>query len=204
MTALVVIGCILVALVLLSLVRVGGIAEYSVDGLTAKAKIGPFRVTLYPATVKEKKKKRKKKKEAGEKKLEEAPARPGGSLEMLRGYLPMLTDAAGRLRRKIRVDKVYLDFIAAATDPAMAAMEYGYANTVVGMIWPLLENNFIIKDRRIRTAVSFTAVKPTVYVYAALSLTIGQAAALGLRLAAQFLNISSRMKAKQNKEKEAV
>ncbi len=201
MTTLIVVVCILAVLILLSLVRVGGIAEYSAAGFTAKVRIGPVRITVYP--VKEKKEKIKKKKEPKESE-ENLPSKPGGSLVMLKKYLPMLTDTAGRLCRKIQVDRLYLDLIAAANDPASAAMGYGYANAAVGMILPLLENNFTIKDRRIRTAVDFTLPKPTVYLYAALSLTIGQAVSLGLRLAAQFYKISSQVKATEKIEKKAV
>lgn len=204
MTVWIVLGSILLVLFFISLIRVGGLVEYSKDGLLAKLKIGPLRLTVYPMKQKPKKEKRekteKKKKEAPP---EEPPSKPGGLWTQFKAYLPLFADAAGRFQRKIRIDRLYLDFIAAAADPALAAMEYGYANAAIGMIWPLFEHNFKVKERRIRTAVDFNAADPTVYVYAALSLTIGQAAALGLRLAVKFLKITSELKTEQKTEKEA-
>lgn len=48
------------------------------------------------------------------------------------------------------------------------------------MIWPLVEQNFNVKERRLRTRVDFDAERPSVYLYAAATLTAGQALALGL------------------------
>lgn len=202
MTLWIVLGSVLLALFLLSRIRVGGLCEYSKDGLLAKLKVGSLRIQLYPA--KPKKKKEKPTEEKKEKPTEEPPAKPGGDLTQLKEFLPFFADAAGSLKRKIRMDRIYLDFIAAASDPAMAAMEYGYANAAIGMIWPLFENNFKVKERRIRTAVDFQAPSPTIYVYAALSLTIGQAITLGVKLLFRFLKITSKIKATQKTEKEAV
>lgn len=202
MMVLFVLGCILLALGLLSLVRVGGDAEYGTGGFTARLRLGLLRITIWP--VKKKKEKRKK--------AESPPPPPdtpppeekpkaGGSFVLLRELLPFVTDAAGRLTRKIRIDLIRLDFTAAATDPAEAALAYGGANAAIGMIWPLIEHNFKVKDRRIRTRVDFDAKSPTVYVFAAFSLTIGQAVSLGTRLFVRFLKTYRHAKQKQ---KEAV
>lgn len=204
MTLWIVLGSILLALFLISLIRVGVGAEYSKSGLLAKVKIGPVRVTVYPMKRKpQKARKAKKEKEKREPPQEEPSAKPGGGWEQFKQYLPLFADAAGRARQKIRIDRLNLDFVAAASDPALAAMEYGYANVAIGMIWPLFENNFKVKERRIRTAIDFQTAAPTVYVYAALSLTIGQAVALGLRLMVKFLKITSEIKTEQKTEKEA-
>ena len=204
MTAWIVVGSIVLALLLISLIRVGGVAEYSQSGLLAKLRLGAIQIQLYPAREKKEKEKRKKESREAPEEEQAPPAKPGGGVGQLKRYLPLIADAAGRLKRKIRIDKLNLDFIAAAGDPAAAAMEYGYANAAVGMIWPLFEQNFKVKERRIRTAVDFSAPKPTVYVYAALSLTIGQALSLGLGLTVRFIKIASQMKAEQKTEKEAV
>lgn len=203
MTAWFVLGTVLLVLFLLSLIRVGGAAEYSASGVTAQVNIGPVTLRVYPVK-KKKKKKAKKAAPPQEAPAEEPPPKPGGSLEKLKAYLPLITDAAGRLKRKIRVDKLHLDVMTAAEDPALAALSYGYANVAVGMIWPLFEHNFKVKEHRIRTAVDFQTTTPTVYVYAALSLTVGQAVSLGLRLAVKFLRVTAQMNLAQKTEKEAV
>ncbi len=203
MTGWIVLACVALALLLLSLVRLGGMAQYSAEGLLVQAKVGPFHVTLYPIKPK-KPGKEKKPKEKKEKEPEEEPAKPGGSLVLVKRYLPLVADAAGRLKRKIRIDKLYLDFIAAAADPAVAALTFGGSNVAIGMILPLIEHNFHVKERRIRTAVNFGTDKPTVFIHAQLSLTVGQMVTLGLRLLIRFLKITLQARAVQKAEKEAV
>ena len=80
---------------------------------------------------------------------------------------------------------------AAASDPASAALMFGGANAAVGMIWPLVEQNFNVKDRDIRTRVDFTAQRPEIALSAAATLTAAQAISLALRLAAGFLKANS-------------
>lgn len=211
MTVWIVLGCIFLALVLLAQVRVGGIAEFSRDGIQVMARLGVFKLTLYPWRHKKKSSKEKKADKKKKEEEQEPPAPPqegpsakqGGRLDILKRFLPLISDAAGRFKRKIRVDKLYLDVLAAAADPAAAAMAFGGVNAAIGMIWPLLENNFNIKDRRIRTAVDFQAKRPTVWLYASFSLTIGQAVSLTARLAVRFFKVLSGLKA-QKQQKEAV
>lgn len=210
MTGWIILSCVVLAFFLLSLVRVGGAARYSAEGLLAQVKVGPLRVRLYPAKPKKAKKPKtkKEKKEKGKKapveEPGEEPAKPGGGIELVRRNLPLIAEAAGRFRRKVRIDKLYLDFISASPDPAAAAMNFGRANAVIGMILPLFEHNFRVKERRIRTATDFQAEKSTIFIHAELSLTIGQGVMLGLRLLIRFLTITLRARAAQKTEKEAV
>lgn len=204
MTGWIIFGGVLLALFLLSLIRVGGFAEYGSEGLLAKLRLGPIYFTLYPIKRKQtkaKKKKKEKKKIAPEK---EPPAKPGGTLAQLKQYLPLIPEAVGGAKRRIRIDKLRLDFTAAAPDAAAAAMAYGGANVAIGMILPVFEHNFKVKERLIRTTVDFKASIPKVYVHAALSMTIGQGVVLSVRLLILFLKLTLRGRAKQKAEKEAV
>ena len=200
MKALVIIGCILLVVWLISLVRVGGAVEYSAEGLTVRARLGLFSLRVFP--MREKKPPKKEKKKPNQPQEPPEPKR-GGDFALVREILPLAAEAAGRFKRKIRVDRIYLDFTAGASDPARAAMAFGYANAAVGMIWPLLEHNFNIRDRRIRTAVDFQLSSPILYLYAVCSLTVGQAVVLGVTLFLKFLKIYSQYKAKTT-QKEAV
>lgn len=200
MKALVIIGCILLVVRLISLVRVGGAVEYSAEGLTVRARLGLFSLRVFP--MREKKSPKKEKKKPDQPQEPPEPKR-GGDFALVREILPLAAEAAGRFKRKIRVDRIYLDFTAGASDPARAAMAFGYANAAVGMIWPLLEHNFNIRDRRIRTAVDFQLASPILYLYAVCSLTVGQAVVLGVTLFLKFLKIYSQHKAKTT-QKEAV
>lgn len=209
MRAVYVIAAILLLLFLLSLVRVGAWVEYSESGLLAKLRIGPFFIQLFP--VKPKKKKAPKK--TG-KKREKQPAQPvekpkrGGSLTLVKELLPVVADAAGQLKRHICIDDLKLDLVWSAPDPAACAMGFGAANAAVGMIWPLIAQNFQVKDHRIRTAVDFEQGKPTVYLSAMATLTIGQGVSLGLRVGLRLVKAYLRAKKESNvstnQQKEAV
>lgn len=205
MTVWVVLGAIAAALVLLSLVRVGGTVEYSRSGVLVRLRAGPLRIRVYPPRPKkadgQEKPKRVKKKPKPEE--EQPEPKPGGQLGPLKAILPLVADAAGQLRRKVRVDRLLLDVTAAASDPAAAALAFGGVNAAIGMIWPLLENNFNIGDRRIRTRVDFNLTEPEIYLYGSFSLRLGQAAALALRLGIRFLKLWSGRNQEQTK-KEAV
>ena len=207
MTVWIVLGAIVAVLVLISLIRVGGTVEYSRSGTLVHLRAGPLRIQVYPPKPKkksgEKKPKRAKKKNPKPQKEEQPEPKPGGQLDTLKAMLPLVADAAGQLRRKVRVDRLLLDVTAAAPDPAMAALSFGGVNAAIGMIWPLLENNFNIGDRRIRTKVDFNLTEPEAYLYASLSLRVGQAVALALTLGMKFLKLWSGRNQEQTK-KEAV
>ena len=206
MTVWIVLGAIVAALVLLFLIRVGGTVEYSRSGTLVHLRAGALRIQVYPPKPKKKsgeKKPKRAKKSAKPQKEEQPEPKPGGQLDTLKAMLPLVADAAGQLWRKVRVDRLLLDVTAAAPDPAMAALSFGGVNAAIGMIWPLLENNFNIGDRRIRMKVDFNLTEPEAYLYASFSLRVGQAVTLALRLGIRFLKLWSGRNQEQTK-KEAV
>ena len=205
MKAILILGAVLLALgALLRLVRLGALAEYSAAGLRLKLKVGPLRLMLYPRKPKRPRRKAGKSSRR-EKKREERPQPElgGGPLALVKRFLPLIAEAAGR------IDVFQLEVTAAAPDPAAAALCFGGVNAFIGMIWPLVEQNFNVKERRLRTRVDFDAEQPSVYLYAAATLTAGQALALGLRLTTRFLAEFSKYRAEAgspatSKQKEAV
>ncbi len=205
MTVWIVLGAIVAALVLLSLIRVGGTVEYSRSGTLVHLRAGPLRIQVYPPKPRKKsgEKKPKRAKKSAKPQEEQPEPKLGGQLDTLKAMLPLVADAAGQLRRKVRVDRLLLDVTAAAPDPAMAALGFGGVNAAIGMIWPLLENNFNIGDRRIRTKVDFNLTEPEAYLYASFSLRLGQAVVLALTLGMKFLKLWSGRNQEQTK-KEAV
>ena len=202
MKVLLILVLIAAVLVLISLIRIGVQVVYVSSGLTLRLKLGLVRLTLLPRKKEKKEKKKKKQKEAA------SPEKhKGDMLGQIRRALPLVTEAAGRLRRKVRLDRIYLDVTAAASDPASAALAFGGANAAVGMIWPLVEQNFNVKDRRIRTRVDFDSTRPAVSLDAAATLTIGQAVALALWLMPklpQILGTDQKKKQADTVQKEAV
>ena len=193
MKLLFILALVAVGLVLLSLIRVGVWVTYGPEGPTLRIKVGPVKLSLFPPKEKKRKKKRKQKK--------------GELLPLVRRALPTVAEAAGRLKRKVRLDRVYLDVAVGAGNPAGAALAFGGVNAALGMIWPLVEQNFNVKDRRIRTQVDFSAPHTTVWADVAATLTVGQGVALALWLAPKLpriLNGEQRKQQKQAVQKEAV
>ena len=77
----------------------------------------------------------------------------------------------------------------AAGDPALAAMSFGGANAVLGMLWPPIEQNFNVKDWRLRTAVDFQLQAPVVWLQAVATLSVGQMVSLGAHLGIRAVRI---------------
>ena len=209
MTVLLILGIVVLALVLVGLIRVGVRVEYAQTGLTLRLLAGPVKLTLYP----------RKAKRPGPAKAAKAkkpkppkPARtPGELLALVRGLLPVALEAAGGLRRRIRVDEFCLDVVVGTPDPARTAIQYGRLNGAIGMLWPLAEENLRIVRWRIRTNTDFTAAHTALRLRAAATLTIGQLLALALRTLARALPVLSAAKQPKpgpntriNTEKEAV
>lgn len=191
MTAFKVLLIFLLVLFLIGRIRLGGMVEYAAQGLLVKLRIGGIWLRLYPGKKKKGEKKPPKKKKKKEKPTGEEKEEPkaGGPLSLVKQYLPLVGEAAGGMKRRIVIDRLFLDFTAASQDAAGAAMAFGYANMAVGMLWPIFEQNFVVKDHRFRTDVDFAAQSPTVYLNVALSIRIGQLVSFVLRLLWRFFQL---------------
>lgn len=120
---------------------------------------------------KSEKSKREKTKKKKEDKMEQE-SRKGGSVPAFRELVSIITALLGKLRRRLCVDELTIWYLSAADDPASAALAFGAANTAAGLLVMPLEQVFRVKKRDIRTAVSFTETKPTVYACLRLSLSL--------------------------------
>ena len=201
MTALKVLAAVLLALFLLWRVRAGGSVEYSREGVLVRARVGAFWFRIFPA------KGAKKEKEKKATQTEQPPAKKGGGLGPVKDLLPLACQAAGELKRRIRIDMLLLELTFAGSDPASTAMAFGYSNAAIGMLLPLFEHNFNVKEHRVRTAMDFTGKEPTVYIYAAFSARIGQLVSFALRYGWKLLRLGlngkTEQKTPQNMKKEA-
>ena len=198
----VILACILAALVLISLIRVGVRAEYDGGQFTVHLRVGPAALRVYPFKQK-KKKPEKPKKPKPQKKREEAEPGNGEKLPLLWELLPVALRAAGSLRRKISVDLLEVHILLAGSDPASVAVAYGSVNAIIGMVLPLLEQNFHIRQRDIRTAADFQRAHSEVRAKAALSLTVGQGVTFALRFGWQALSVLLRWRRQNETEKTA-
>ena len=186
MTAMKVFLLLLLVMFLIGRVRLGGMVEYSAQGLLVQLRLGAVWYQIYPGK-KEKRKKspqkqKKKKNEPSKKKIKDPEHKAGSSLSQGKRYLPLVGEAAGGLKKRITIDRLLLDLVVASENAAGTAMTYGYANAVLGMLWSVFEENFRVKEHRLRTVVDFMATNSTVYMNAAFSIRIGQLVSFALRM----------------------
>jgi hypothetical protein len=187
-------------LTLLAFLRIGGVAEYGTPdnaetdettaqaGFVVDAFLGPIRFRLFPAT-KKKEKKKPKRKDVQKKKAGEGIVKAGRFVE-LKKQLPAINTLLARLKRKLLIKELTVYFMAAGEDPAAAALWFGGANIGYGLLVPLLENNFRVKKRDLRTSVSFEHSEPYIYVCARLSLAVWEAVYVAFALVKSMLRSS--------------
>ena len=191
---------VLVVLFLLGQIRIRVRGEYSAEGLTAQARLGPVRFQVYPVK-NQKDHKAPKKKKTPKKEPAEQP-KAGGPAKLLLRLLPLALEAGGQFRRKLRVDLLRLEVTAGAPDPADAAMIYGRTNAALGAAWQPLTTAFHVKDGRASVRIDFDSDRTTVYGITALSIKVGQALWLRLYFGAKALRQIILLRGEQNKKTE--
>lgn len=191
MTFLKVLLIILAVLWLISLIRLGGRVKYGAEGLFVWVLAGPFKLQVLPAKPNKKKPKKEKKKkeppEVAEQHKKEPKEGQPGTLSRLMQLLPVVGQACGALKRKIRIDDIDLQLIWGGSDPAAIALGYGQANAALGMIWPILDHNFKVKRRNFQIGMDYDRAQPGVELTAALTLTVGQIVTLGVHYGVKAL-----------------
>lgn len=195
MKAVHILAVVVLVLLLMGQIRVGGRAEFNVEGFFLWIRLGRFRIKVLPAKPKGEEKPpkpRKPKKEKRKKPKEEKPSVPlpekiGGALEYAQALLPVALEAAGGMWSGLRVDTLCLELTAGAADPADAANLYGQANAALGALWYPLIRMFHVKDGAAQVKLDFNAPGMTVYGTAALSIKIGTVMWIGLRVGCKAL-----------------
>lgn len=184
---------VLAVLWLISLVRIGGRVRYGAEGLFVAALAGPVKIQLLPLKppkpkkAKKMKQARKERPPAAEKHKKASKEGQPGSLSRLMQLLPVVGQACGALKRKIRIDNLELELIWGGTDAAAAALGYGQANAALGMLWPILDHNFKVKRHSFQIGLDYARTQPTVELQAAVTLTVGQIVALSVRYGVKAL-----------------
>ena len=169
---------LLLIVLLLLLVRLRLTGVYEEKGASLTVGLGSLPLLRLPkpegekGKEKEKKpKKRKKEKQEKEKKKEKPK---GGSEPGFRKLLEIIGRFLGKLRRRLRIDELTLWYQSAGDDPAMTALLFGAANAAAAALVQAVEHLFTVKERDIRTSVSFTEDKPRVYARLQLSISVGR------------------------------
>lgn len=175
---------VLLVLLLLGQIRIGVQVEYCEQGLFVRVRAGVFLIPVFPL-----KKKIKEKKLKPAKGKNKPDAKKGGLLKLALEFIPLVLDTVKKLRRKLRVDKLDMELVVCAPDPADAAIRYGQANALLGTLWQPMTQALHVKDGHAHVGVDFNARESTVYILADATLTIAQTLCLAVVFAARALGI---------------
>lgn len=199
-------GVFFVCLLVLAWIPLGIRASYGEAGFEARVIVGPVKITLFP---RKKRKRKPKTTDSSEKTAQETTKassekeRPktettekdepgmqsGGSLERFAPWIRLGLDFLGALRRKIRLDNLYLHVVLAGDDPCDLAVNYGRAWAAVGDLLPKLERIFVIRKRDIQVGCDFAAEKITVAARGDMTITLGRTLCLGVIYGIRALKI---------------
>ena len=197
MSGWVIFGIVIAVFVLIGCIPVGVDARYLENELSLRLKIGLLKVQVLPAKPKKKKAAPKKEKTAQKKAAaSEKPEKPKTQFSMpkltvsdILALVNLACDTLGNLRRKLRVEVLMLHVVLGGDDPAKAAMQYGSAWAVIGMLNPKLDQLFVIKKRDIQPFFDYNETETKISAQLALTITIGRALSLGLTAGVRFLKL---------------
>ena len=201
-------GIFFACLVVLALLPLGIRGSYDQTGFTVRVIAGPLKITLFPRKNRKKKLKttdssekttQETTKSPSEKKMpktekDEPGMQSGGSLERFVPWIRLALDFLGALRRKIRLDNLYLHVVLAGDDPCDLAVNYGRAWAAVGDLLPKLERVFVIGKRDIQVDCDFATEKITVAARGDMTMTLGRTLCLGTIYGIRALKIFLAMK----------
>ena len=177
MTALKVIGIIVLIFILIGLIRVGAVVRFG-ETLELKILIGPFRIALLPAKEQKAKPLEEKKPEepAEKKKKEKTHTLPKLTKDELRDLIETafaaLKETARRACRRLRIDPLEVLVVFGGEDPADIAQAYGYASAAMWGVMPHLEDLFNIPDPSLHLRMDYGAKKTCAEGTAGVSLRI--------------------------------
>lgn len=190
MTALKVIGIILLIFLLIGLLRVGALVSFG-EALCVRVRVGPLRLTVYPE--------KKKAKPAAEKpQPEEKPAQKPRKkrplpkptfedlLDLAETAFSALGAAARRACQRLRVDPLEVTVVFGG-DGADAAIRYGKASAAMYAVMPRLEACLHIPDPSLHLRVDFDAEGTSAAGTVGVSLRVGDLLVIGLTLAIPML-----------------
>ena len=184
---------VLLVLFLLGQIRIGAQVEYCEKGLSVRIRAGAIMIPVFPLKEKKEKKTPKPAKPAAP----EPKGKKGGLLKLAMKFIPLVLDTVKKFRRKLRVDRLDMNLVVCAPDPADAALRYGQANALLGCLWQPITQAFHVKDGHAHVAVDFDARTPTIYILAFMSLTIAQTLGLAVVFGAKALGILVRNRTNQ-------
>lgn len=197
MTALYIMLALIALIAILMVLRVGVVLQYSEEGFLLELIVGPRSIRFYPRAAKAKRPKKEKK--PGKAPVKSEPEKKGGAIGDFKGIWAFLKNIIIRLRRKLRMDELIIYTMAAGEDPATVAISYGGVSAAMGMIIPVLEHNFNIKYRDIKSTFSFELKEPCIFFRAKLTMAVWQVLYVGLPAIRDYIKLKRIKDGKEEK-----
>jgi hypothetical protein len=179
------------------LVPVGVEAGYERNNTELSARVGPFRIKIFPKKEKPKKPPKKPVYKEEEAEKEKKPL----DLDKIVSLIKPGVRALKRIRRRLSVDFLALHYTAAASDPFDAALQYGKVSAAAGVLLPLLEEAVKIRERDFDINVSFETEKPELYMRVVASLQTWEILYIGFAFLAEHLK-GKHKKRRENRAEE--
>lgn len=162
MTALKIIGIILLVFLLIGFLRVGAILSFE-EELRVAVRVGLIRLTIFPG--KEKKPKKPKEEKPKEEKKEKKPKKKRSIpkptfeelLDLIETALSALGATARRACKRLHIDPLDLTLVFGGGDPADIAMMYGMASSAMYALMPRVEERFHIPDPSLHLRMDYDA-----------------------------------------------
>ncbi len=179
MLAVIIILCLLVLFLILP---VGADLLYQENVFIVKLRVGLLGIQLVPKKSgkpgAEKPAQKKKKKPAAGDGHKASRRKPG-----LRDYFELsgiVLRTLSRFRRHLSIDVLHLRYVAAASDPYDAIMQYGYLNSGFSILAPLLHRTFQIREERIVLDLDVMSDKPEIAARMTLTIQIWEILFIGV------------------------
>lgn len=167
MTALKILGIILLIFLLLGFLRIGAIVSFG-DELRVRVLAGCIRLTIFPRTGKKKQKKEEKEPKPKAKKPAKPKKRRGipkpdleELLDLIHTALLALSDTVRRACKRVRIDPLDVTVVFGGDDPAFIAAAYGMTSAKVFADMPRAEEKFYIPNPSIHLRMNFDAEDTT-------------------------------------------
>lgn len=170
--------CLLLLVILVLLLRVRFIVSYDEDGVLAFVRVLFFKIKIPPE---------KKKPKAVKKEATPNTEKKGGSLEGLKDIILSALKTLSPAIKSIRIDKLCGKITIASDDAFKTAMMFGSSAAGVGILLPVLENNFKIKKKDIEVNADFESTEALAILSAKVSIAIWQILYLGIIFISNFI-----------------
>lgn len=162
MTALIIIGAVLLILLLIGLLRVGATICFG-EETTATLQIGPIKLTVLPKKARKTKKEKLAKEHTAPTEEKEKKTRKllkltlDEMLDLAVTAFTVFNETLRRVCRRLRIEPMEVSVVFGGTDPADVARAYGIANAVVWTVMPWAEDVFYLPNPTIHLGMDYEA-----------------------------------------------